>query len=259
MKYDTLEEYREYLKCSRHLAPSTVTTYYNRLDNLLDGQSLIYTIENLDIHKIIENLAKIKYKNDFSQSKNAFLNFLEFQNISLSDKYLREIEKLEKNTRKKYRKLTQSEFKKIDQKIKYIRNMKLKLSYQMMIATGLRVFEVAQITPTDCIISNDEIHFSFVGKGGNQERVIFYEKENPILYKRLKERIEETEPTRKIFYSSAYLQKQAKSLSFSCHDLRRAYAKLEYKKTKSKEDVQKKLRHTNRKTTNIYLRSKIKL
>ena len=62
-----------------------------------------------------------------------------------------------------------------------------------------------------------------------------------------------------MFYSAIYLQKEAQRLGITCHNLRRAYAKLEYKKTKSRENVRKKLRHTNIKTTNIYLRSKIKV
>lgn len=115
-------------------------------------------------------MLKITYKNHFSQSKNALLHFLAFLNISISDEHLKQIENLEKNTRKKYRKLEQADFKEIDKKIKYLKNKKLKLSYQVMIETSLRVFEVAQITPSDCLISNDEIHLSFIGKGREERR-----------------------------------------------------------------------------------------
>jgi len=259
MKYDTLGAYREYLTTARRLRPDTVRTYYNRLDRLLEGQSLIHTVEKLDIAKIIENLSKITYKNHFSQSKNALLHFLAFLNISISDEHLKQIENLEKNTRKKYRKLKKADFKEIDKKIKYLKNKKLKLSYQVMIETGLRVFEVAQITPNDCTVSKDEIQFSFIGKGGERQETTFFKKDNPQLFKQLKEKIETMKKTDKMFYSAIYLQKEAKRLGITCHNLRRAYAKLEYKKTKSKEVVRKKLRHTNIKTTNIYLRSKIKV
>jgi len=259
MKYDTLGAYREYLTTARRLRPDTVRTYYNRLDRLLEGQSLIHTVEKLDISKIIENLSKITYKNHFSQSKNALLHFLAFLNISIRDEHLEQIENLERNTRKKYRKLKKADFKEIDKKIKHLKNKKLKLSYQVIIETGLRVFEDAQITPNDCMISNDEIRLSFIGKGGKKEEVIILKKENPTLYQQLREKIETTKKTDKLFYSANYLQQHAQKHGFRCHDLRRAYAKLEYKKTKSKEDVRKKLRHTNTKTTNIYLRSKIKI
>ena len=259
MKYDTLGAYREYLATARRFRPDTIRTYYNRLDHLLEGQSLTHTVEKLDIAKIIENLSKITYKNHFSQSKNALLHFLAFLNISIRDEHLEEIEKLERNTRKKYRSLKKADFKEIDKKIKYLKNKKLKLSYQVMIETGLRVFEVAQITPNDCTISNDEIQLSFIGKGGKKEEVIILKKENPTLYENIKEKTETTKKADKMFYSAIYLQKEAQRLGITCHNLRRAYAKLEYKKTKSREDVRKKLRHTNIKTTNIYLRSKIKV
>jgi len=83
--------------------------------------------------------------------------------------------------------------------------------------------------------------------------------ENPKLYQTLKENIINTPHDTKIFYSANYLQRKAKGLGFTCHDLRRAFNKMEYKKHRSKSAVMKKLRHSNIKTTNIYLRSKVKL
>jgi len=61
----------------------------------------------------------------------------------------------------------------------------------------------------------------------------------------------------KLFYSANYLQTKAIKYGFECHDLRRAYAKKEYLKTKDKGHVMEKLRHTSLKSTNIYLRSRI--
>lgn len=78
----------------------TARTYYIRLDCLFEGQSLTNTVSRLDISKVINNLSKIKYKNHFSQSKNAFLHFCKFQNITLNSEHLKTIELLEKNTRK---------------------------------------------------------------------------------------------------------------------------------------------------------------
>jgi len=257
MKYDTLREYREYLARSLRLRPETARTYTNRLEGLLKGQSLTHTVEKLDMEKILHNLSEIKYKNHFSQSKNALLYFLKFQNNTLSEEQENRIQEMELNTRKKYRKKKQIDFQKIDRSIKHIRNKKLKLCFQVLLDTGLRVSELSQITYNDCTITDDEIHLIFTCKGGKQEKEIIPEGNK--LYKDLKDRMNECQNKNDtLFYSAVYLHKKAGESGFTCHDLRRICAKLEYKKTKSKEAVRKKLRHTQMKTTNLYLRSKIK-
>lgn len=257
MLYDVLKSYREYLETK--YSCETARTYSIRLCTLFEGQSLLDMENSLDIDKILNNLAGIKHKNNFSQAKNAFLHFCEFQNITLSSDVLDNIKTLENNTRKKYRKLEEKDFSLIDSKIKHIKNRKLKLSYQTILATGLRVSELAGITPNDCLISDNEITFNVVAKGGQRQMVTVSNIEYPKLYQRIKEQIGKTAPDKKLFYSAIYLQKKAKELGFQCHDLRRAYAKLEYKKSKSKTEVMKKLRHTSIKNTNIYIKSKIKV
>jgi len=126
-----------------------------------------------------------------------------------------------------------------------------------MLATGLRVSELSQITKKACLITNDRIIFSFIGKGGNEEEVFLNKQDDPKLYIAVKELIESSD--KKVFYSAIYLQTKAKELGFKCHDLRRAMAKLEYRKSKSKNVVMKKLRHSSMKNTNIYIKSKVKL
>ena len=78
-------------------------------------------------------------------------------------------------------------------------------------------------------------------------------------FDRLLELLHKTRPTQKVFYSAIYLQMRAKEYGFKCHDLRRVYAKREYSKTGSKKHVMEKLRHSSVKSTNIYLRSRIKI
>jgi len=258
MKYDALNDYKIYLG-ETGLRPQTVRTYYNRMDNLLNGQNPFHILENLDIDKILDNLAKIKYKNHFSQSKNAFLYFLKLNQITLSDKQLSQIKQLEQATKKKYRRLKEREFHKIKNSINHLKNPKLKLSYQTLLETGLRVSEISQIRSKDTTITEDEIQFSFIGKGGDLEYTNILYQDNPKLFNQLKGHIKNTKPKDKLFYSSSYLQEKSRDLCFSCHDLRRACAKLAYKKTKSKTKVQEKLRHAKAKTTNIYLKSKIKM
>lgn len=253
--YDILGAYRDYLK--KTFRDETARTYANRLELLLKDQSVLNFDELLDVDKMIQHLSQIKHKNEFSQSKNAFLKFIEFQHITLNQKQLNKIKQLEKNTQKKYRRKKFADYKTVDKTIKHIRNQKLKLSYQTMLVSGLRVFELSQIRRDDCIITVDFIRMYFVGKGGAEENVIILKSENRLLYENLIELISNT--SGKVFFSSNYLQKKAKEYNFQCHDLRRIYSKLEYKKTKSKKEVQEKMRHTNEKTTEIYLKSNIQM
>jgi len=211
------------------------------------------------MEKVLDKLGEIKHKNYFSQAKNALLRFCEFQGITLSFATMERIRQLEAGTKKKYRKHEVIYYSRMDKKIKHLKNQKLKLSFQVMVATGLRVSELAGITPDDCTIKDAGIAFSFVGKGGNREAATLCAVEYPTLYQRLVEHIESVPKKKKIFYSVPYLQQKARELGFKCHDLRRVYAKLEYKKHRSKKEVMEKLRHSSPRTTNIYLRSKVKL
>ena len=256
MIYTLLNSYKKYLQDKYTLATSE--TYYKRLSSLFVGQSLTDTIAQLDFDKILDHLKQIKYKNHFSQYKNALLHFCEFQDIILPFEVLEKIKELAASTKKKYRNLQAINYPAIDKKIKHIKNKKLKISYQTMLATGLRVSELASISLSDCIIVDDKIIFNFQEKGGTFEIMAICQTEYPKLYADIEWLVLNTKANKKIFYSAIYLQIKAKELNFKCHDLRRIYAHIEYKKTKSKETVMKKLRHTNIKNTNKYLRTRVK-
>jgi len=285
MLNDTIDLYKEYL--SSKFTTETTRTYMAHIKPLLAGQNLNFRADKLDIDKVIAILTEVKYKNNFAKYKNAFLHFCEFLDVTLNDDYLNQIKELEKGTKKKYRKSRNIDFESIDKKIKGLRNQKLKLSYQTMLATGLRVAELAQITKDDCLIADDgslitddEICLSFIAKGGMPSTVTILKSEHPKLFGHLKALIKSSK--HKIFYSAIYLQINAKELGFTCHDLRRIYAKLEYQKAKAKrakrpikdkgakevvetgaisakEVVRDKLRHSSIKNTNIYLKSKVKV
>lgn len=257
MRYDVLEEYRSFLEFL--LRRATARVYTEKLNVLLENQSIINTIENLNIDEMINNLKKAKNKNEFSQYKNALIYFLESQKISLSQEQIKHIKEIESNTHKQYRKLKEADFQKIDRTIKRLKNKKLKLCYQTLIATGLRVSELAQITKQNCTLTDDTLTFNFIGKGGMQAQVILSKEDDRKLFDDLTKMIKNTQDTKKLFYSANYLQQKAKQYNFTCHDLRRAFAKLEYQKTKSKDKVKEKLRHSDEKTTEIYLKSKVKI
>ena len=257
MIYNLLTSYKEYLL--EKFKSETANTYYKKLCLLFEGQSLSRTVERLDVELLLKKLEEIRYKNYFSQSKSAFLYFCKFQNITLSPATLERIKEIGQVKKKKYRRMAVVDFKQVEQKIKRIRNKKLKLSYQVMLTTGLRVSELASITADACTITEDNIIFSIIGKGGDKQTVSISAYEYPTLYEHLKNQIETTSSNKKLFYSVIYLQTKATELGFKCLDLRRAFAKIEYKKCGSKKDVMKKLRHSSLKPTNIYIRSRIKL
>ena len=259
-----VREFKAWLE--KKYSKATADTYCKRLTVVLAGQPLVATAERLDLVLVMTKLSEIRYKNHFSQTKNALILFCEYKDIKLSPDTLSSIKELHGATKKKYRKLKPVEFREVEKKIKHIRNRKLKLSYQTIIATGLHVSELASLSAKDCTIikadngSGSSITFSFTGKGGKQGEAIVLAEEHPLLYERLEELIASTpSPSSRVFYSSGYLQSKAKELGFTCHDLRRAYAKIEYKKCRNKAEISKKLRHSNVRTTNIYFRSKVKV
>jgi len=255
--YDVLREYRQYVGNS--FSKETARAYRNRLALLLRGQDIIDPMGNMDFDRILDNLSMIRHKNYFSQTKNAFLKFCEFEHIALSSEVMNEIKALQKSTHKKYRKLSPVDYREIKKKVEHLKNVKLKLSYQTMASTGLRVSELAGITAHDCMIENDGITFTFKAKGGRMAQAVLLAHEYPQLYASIKEQIEKTSLDKKVFYSANYLQGKAKGLKFQCHDLRRAFAKIEYKKSHSKIFVMEKLRHKHLKTTEIYLKSRVKV
>ena len=104
MIYDVLGAYREYWLGM--YSRETTEAYYKRLCRLFDGQSATDPVNRLDVQLVLNRLADIQHKNYFSQSKNAFLRFCEFQNIELSADTLGKIRELEAKTKKKHRKLS---------------------------------------------------------------------------------------------------------------------------------------------------------
>ena len=93
MLYDVLRKYRSYLE--EKYSKETARTYYIRLCNLFEGQDIFGNGSNLNIEKVLNNLANIEHKNHFSQCKNALLHYCEFMNISLPVDVLNDIKELE--------------------------------------------------------------------------------------------------------------------------------------------------------------------
>ena len=253
MKYNTLLAFRAHL--AGELSPSTAITYYKAIDFLLKDQPLL-DCRNFDVHAVVIKLKAMKYKNQYSKYRNAFIKFCDYLNIELSDKILLDLELMKTEKIKKYRKLKPVNLKDIKNHIKVIRDKRLKLSFETMLYSGLRVSELSQIRKEDCIVGKDTITLHFIGKGGKRETVIINDRR---VVARLKNLIQSTRDEKKVFYTSSYLQMKAHEKGFQCHDLRRAFAKLAYKEYKDISKVMELLRHSKIKTTKIYLRSKLKI
>ena len=254
MKYNVLLMFRDYLRSSG-LSSSTASTYYKAMDYLLNDQILL-DCSKLDIKLVLQKLQVITYKSYYSKYKNAFLKFCDYQNIKLSDKVRIELDAMKSDKIKKYRKPKPVLLTSIKNKIRVIRDRKLKLSLQIMLATGIRVSELSQVTTKDCTLANDNIKLSFIGKGGNAETVMITDSK---IVSALRELLAITPKGEKLFYSANYLQKHARKRNFACHDLRRAFAKIVYKATKSIRRVMELMRHKKYRSSKIYLTSKVKI
>ena len=210
--YNLLFSYREFLtKGAKRLSKVTRAQYVFRLESLLKGQSITEPMGNFDMSKVIDNLAKIKFKNHFSQSKNALLKFCEFHNIILDDKQLKAIKDLEANTRKQYKKPKNLDFKEVSIKINRLKNVKLKLSYLTLINTGLRVSELAQITAEGTAITENDISFFFIAKGGKNDSVTLYKNDDKKLYDDLVKLINDTKPLKKYFIQRFIYRRKQKT------------------------------------------------
>ena len=260
MKYNTLARYRASL--STHagggLAHQSAKTYYKAMCYLLKDQNIM-DCKDMDISAVVYKLEATKYKNTFSQRKNAFFKFCEFLNIELPTETKVQINKMNDSKMKKYRKAKPVTLENIKNTIRVIRDKKLKLSFEIMLNSGLRVSELSQIKKEDCAISDELVTFCFVGKGGNKEKITITKEKNERVFNNLIKYINETKEGQKIFYSTSYLQDEAKKRNFQCHDLRRAYSKLDYAEKKNIEKVREDMRHKNKQNTKRYLNSKVKI
>lgn len=65
-----LADYRSWLETK--YTPATAKAYYVRICSLLKGQPVNDTEKRLNVDKVLDRLAELTHKNEFSQSKNSF-------------------------------------------------------------------------------------------------------------------------------------------------------------------------------------------
>ena len=256
MKYNTLKAYREILKRDFKLSPATALSYYKAMDALLSDQHIL-DIKKMSLDGVIARLKAIEHKSMYSKHKNAFLYFCKFTGFEIDKKTHSLLDEMHHDKKKQRRKLKHTNIVEVKGKIDNIRDRKLKLSYETMLNSGLRVSELSQIKRDDCTVSDSKITFDFIGKGQRPERVSITRSRNDRLYNALLGLISDTKDNANLFYSTPYLQKEATPRGFGCHDLRRAFAKGVYRETKSIAKTREALRHKKKRTTKIYLNSKV--
>ena len=253
IKYAVLDDFRTFLQ-GRYASRATVKQYYFWAARLLEGQ-FFTNPAGVDMAAMAEGLeSKTKNRNEYSQAKNAFLNFSKF----LSTKV--EIPVLNKTQKRGYRKLKARNLKDMNRKINIISDKKLMLSYKIMLATGLRVGELASIEKRGIQpFENGGFSLAFTPKRGGTDTIVILA-DNKYICKGIAEVIQPDNSIDKAFYSVGYLQENAKRRGFACHDLRRAFAKTTYKDSGGNLTyTTEKMRHASPRTTKIYLRSKVEV
>lgn len=243
-----------------------------------------------------------EYKNSFNRMYSYLLSHYKEINKETISKYLKSVKnktelsravnviRILENTQSKFNCFSDSELKEIisnksnnkpksyepytldtaRRKINTIRDKKYKLAYRLMIVSGARVFEVADLKKEDIIFNNDKTITLQIkdGKGGKGAAIKCLK--DGYLFKELKVFLEDKLDEENIFYSKIAMQKKAQKLGFKCHDLRRAYSKLVEKEIKEevtdflesekdvivKDEIKKAMRHSKFETSEGYLYSR---
>ena len=227
MKYSVLDDFKVFLH-SKYRSRATAKQYYFWAVRLLAGQ--------------------------FFSDLAAFLNFAEFANINAV------IPALSKPKKRRNRKLKSRKLADINSKINVISDKRLSLSYKIMLATGLRVGELASIKKDDIKpLQSGGFSLAFIPKRGGRGQITIPARQRYIC-NAMNEIIKPGNCGYKVFYSAGYLQSNAKKRGFACHDLRRAFAKMIYRANGKKLAYTcEKMRHASPRTTKIYLKSKIEV
>ena len=226
--------------------------------------------DEINKESIYKYLKSIKNKTELSRAVNAIriLENTESKFNCFSDSELKEIiSNKSDNKTKSYETYTLDTAKR---KINTIRDKKYKLAYRLMIISGARVFEVADLKKEDIIFNDNKTITLKIkdGKGGKSATI--NRLKDDYLFKELKCFVENKLDEENLFYSKIAMQKKAQKLNFKCHDLRRAYSKLVQKEIKEevidfldcekdvivKEEIKKAMRHSKFETSEGYLYSK---
>lgn len=144
-------------------------------------------------------------------------------------------------------------------KINALRNKKLKLAFRLQYRSGLRISEVAALTPDDITFGDDGNMTLLVRSGKGRKSRTVDVMNDEYLYHNLKALSEESEGT--LFYSASYMQKKAAEHNLLTHDLRRINSKERFRKElengssrrAARREVQQQFGHEKPRITSAYL------
>lgn len=243
LKYDILEDLKKRLY--RQYSENTAKTYYNAIKNALKNQQF-GSIKEIDINKVLEHCKGLKVKSRVSAVKQGLLGFKGMdENFRIDEYEFDEIIKKKRNRRvKNFQMLNLST---TLRRINKIENMKLKIAYRLMLATGLRVEEASNLKKNDIKVEGNRLIVSVIDGKGDKSRVV-----ESLPDKYLAEKISEmsalVKDNERLFYKDDYMIRIACKNNFKCHDLRRAHAQIIYNgiddSKKAVEAVQQQLGHS---------------
>jgi len=243
----------------------TIRCYKNSLNRIL-RKNKSYDLSSDEFKK---QLKLIKNKTELSQVINS-IRKLKKSGIDIKVPKEEELKDIIKNKkRNRHKSYEPYKLKNALNSINRLRDEKYKLAYRLMLNSGLRAFELDKLTKSDITFSDKGIVIKVNdGKGGKEGSVNCLK--DPYLEKKLSEFLICKDDKEKLFYNKSKMQNKAQELGFTCHDLRRAYAKLvkreaerniecediELKKEMVKEEIMKALRHSKFDTSKKYIYSR---
>lgn len=242
------------------LCANTARKYYSSLVKLF-GPIQFSDVSEIKKEYIEQMIAsRFKTKNEFSAAKNGLKYFKQcYPELQLpEEEYFKQCSICKRNRSKKPKK--RLSLKETRQKIAGIENEKLRLSYELAMASGLRVSELSALRKKDLNFTDDGgLNVTVTaGKGGSNGTVACMK--DPEMLRGLKEYVEKMAPDEKLFFSEAYMRRTADHAGFGCHDLRRIFAQRKRRELmqdmtayEANAEVQKSLRHARFSTTKRYL------
>lgn len=260
MKFDILYSFREQLEQESEIAQNTKKQYYKFVKKVLTGVDF-NTADEISPDAILRGMEKLKTKNDVSAAKKGFEFFARYYPELCLPKQIGQVSKKKRNLKK--RKWQPLKLDKLKRTINGMKNKRLKYAYRLMLQTGMRVSEVAQLRKQD-ITFDEKGEMSFYVEKTKSGCPATIRSTNTYLLSMLPDLLKTQKETDKVFYSAEKMMHEAGQYGFECHDLRRCFAKLKYREIKPElgsyravNEVRELLRHESCRTTKIYLRRKI--
>lgn len=266
MKYDVLHQFRDALE-QEPLSPNTRKQYYSFVKKVL-GDLDWERVEEIDPTRVYNAVGKLKTANDVSAARNGLRIFCRYYPELVLE--LPTGKGLHKRNRAK-RRWQPLNAEKVKRQINSLPDESKRLAYRLMLATGMRVSEVAGLYPEDISVvetapvAGEDKQLRFELRHTKKGCADVAYTNDPYILARMPEFLSDKPPGVPLFGSDKSLKNKAGCIGFECHDLRRMYAKAEYAcelEQHSTHDaaldaVRDKLRHENVRTTKRYLRRKM--